>query len=179
MCVGGIPSCHIGMWKNPTNTRHRPNAVSILVHRLRRWTKTEPALGQCLVLAGNGIRIRDACRRLRWWGEYNSNQYSWNQCWLNVRAASLTVDQYEANNEAISGTFWHHQPWPVTEVTVQFVNLLKPVIAIIDGLFSVLFYTNGASTTMTHPLQGNMQMKISTKLHSWWIDLQILPHWQF
>ena len=34
------------------NTRHSPNAVSMLVHCRRRWPNTETALGECLVSAG-------------------------------------------------------------------------------------------------------------------------------
>ena len=33
----------------PTNTRHLPNAVSMLAHRLRRWCNIETALGECRV----------------------------------------------------------------------------------------------------------------------------------
>ena len=36
----------------PANTRHSPNAVSMLAHRLRRWSNIETALGECLVFAG-------------------------------------------------------------------------------------------------------------------------------
>ena len=37
---------------NPANTGNSPNAVSMLVHRLRRWTNIETALDECPVLAG-------------------------------------------------------------------------------------------------------------------------------
>ena len=33
------------------NKRHSPNAVSMLAHRLRRWTNIQTALGECLVFA--------------------------------------------------------------------------------------------------------------------------------
>ena len=36
----------------PANTRHSPNAVSMLAHRLRRWSNIETALGECLTFAG-------------------------------------------------------------------------------------------------------------------------------
>ena len=36
----------------PSNTRHSPNAVSMLVHRLRRWPTIETALSECLVFVG-------------------------------------------------------------------------------------------------------------------------------
>ena len=38
---------------NPANTRHSPNAVSMLVQRRRRWANIETALGECPVFAGN------------------------------------------------------------------------------------------------------------------------------
>ena len=38
---------------NPANTRHSPDAVSMLDQRRRRWASIETALGECLVLAGN------------------------------------------------------------------------------------------------------------------------------
>ena len=38
---------------NPANTRHLPNAVSMLGQRRRRLTNIKTALGECLVLAGN------------------------------------------------------------------------------------------------------------------------------
>ena len=36
----------------PANTRHSPNAVSMLAHRLRRWPNIETALGEFIVFAG-------------------------------------------------------------------------------------------------------------------------------
>ena len=36
----------------PANTRHSPNAVSMLAHRLRRRLDIETALGECPVFAG-------------------------------------------------------------------------------------------------------------------------------
>ena len=36
----------------PANTRHSPNAGTMLVHRLRRWPNIVPALGERLVIAG-------------------------------------------------------------------------------------------------------------------------------
>ena len=39
----------------PANTRHWPNAGSMLAHRLRRWSNIDPALGQCLVFAGSWL----------------------------------------------------------------------------------------------------------------------------
>ena len=38
---------------NPVNTRRSPNAGSMLGQRRRRWANIEPALGECLVIAGN------------------------------------------------------------------------------------------------------------------------------
>ena len=38
----------------PESTRHCPNVVLMLAHRLRRWTNFTPTLGQCLVFAGTG-----------------------------------------------------------------------------------------------------------------------------
>ena len=35
----------------PANTRHSPNAVSMLAYCLRRWPKIEKALGECPVFA--------------------------------------------------------------------------------------------------------------------------------
>ena len=35
------------------NTRHSPNAVSTLDHRLRRWPNIDTALGECFVFAEN------------------------------------------------------------------------------------------------------------------------------
>ena len=32
---------------------HEPNVGSMLVHRLRRWPRIDPALGHCLVFAGS------------------------------------------------------------------------------------------------------------------------------
>ena len=41
-------------WTNaiPAYTRHSPNAVSMLGHRLRRWLNIETALVECPVFAG-------------------------------------------------------------------------------------------------------------------------------
>ena len=39
----------------PANTRHSHNAVSMLGHRLRRWTNIETALIVCLVFSGTGM----------------------------------------------------------------------------------------------------------------------------
>ena len=36
----------------PANKRHWANAGSMLGHRLRRWPNIDPALAQCLLLAG-------------------------------------------------------------------------------------------------------------------------------
>ena len=36
----------------PGNTKHSPNAVLMLAHRLRRWPNIETALGESLVFAG-------------------------------------------------------------------------------------------------------------------------------
>ena len=36
----------------PANTKHSPNAILMLAHRLRRWTSIKTALGECLVFAG-------------------------------------------------------------------------------------------------------------------------------
>ena len=33
-------------------TRHSPNAVSMLGHHLQRWPSIETALGECIVFAG-------------------------------------------------------------------------------------------------------------------------------
>ena len=41
---------------NPANTRHSPNVVSMLAHRLRRWPNIGTALGECLVFAGNNTQ---------------------------------------------------------------------------------------------------------------------------
>ena len=40
------------------NTRHSPNAVSMLAHRLRRWPKIETALDECLVFTGWSLEPR-------------------------------------------------------------------------------------------------------------------------
>ena len=40
--AGGIPS----------NTRHSPIVVSMLVHRLRRWPNIDPTMCDCFVFAG-------------------------------------------------------------------------------------------------------------------------------
>ena len=49
-------NCHLRIARVPVtfpaNTGHLPNAVSMLAHRLRRWTNIETALGECLVFAG-------------------------------------------------------------------------------------------------------------------------------
>ena len=44
----------------PANTTHSPNAVSLLVHRLRRWPNIETALGECLAFAGWCLKQRYA-----------------------------------------------------------------------------------------------------------------------
>ena len=40
------------MSPNPANTRHSPNAISMLGQRRGRWANIETALGECLVFAG-------------------------------------------------------------------------------------------------------------------------------
>ena len=42
----------IEVGKYTANTKHSPNAVSMLAHRLRRWPNIETTLGECLVFAG-------------------------------------------------------------------------------------------------------------------------------
>ena len=39
---------------NPENTRRSPNGGTVLGHRLRRWIKIVPALGERLLSAGRG-----------------------------------------------------------------------------------------------------------------------------
>ena len=40
------------IWTIPANTRHSPNAVSMLSHRLRHWLNIKIALSECLVFSG-------------------------------------------------------------------------------------------------------------------------------
>ena len=49
-----------------TNTRHQPNAVLMLAHRLRPWPNIEKALGKCLVFAGQLV-LRLSCQHHRQW----------------------------------------------------------------------------------------------------------------
>ena len=42
---------------NPANSKHLPNAVSMLGQRRRRWANIETALGECPVFAGIYVNI--------------------------------------------------------------------------------------------------------------------------
>ena len=44
-----VVSCIPEQWR--ANTKHSPNAGTLLVHRLRRWPNSVPTLGECLVFA--------------------------------------------------------------------------------------------------------------------------------
>ena len=57
---GGICVRKIRANIHPANTRHLPNAVSMLVHRLRRWPNIKTAWGECLVLLGRVVLARCA-----------------------------------------------------------------------------------------------------------------------
>ena len=46
----GVLTAWFDQW--PANMRHWPNAGLLLVHRLRRWPSSKPALGQRLMFAG-------------------------------------------------------------------------------------------------------------------------------
>ena len=57
---GGICVWKIRANTRPANTRHSPNAVSMVVHRLRRWPNIKTASGECLVLLGRVVLARCA-----------------------------------------------------------------------------------------------------------------------
>ena len=44
-----------------TNTRHSPNVVSMLAHRLRRWPNIETASGECLEFAAITVPAQSLC----------------------------------------------------------------------------------------------------------------------
>ena len=47
-----VPITPVAVSAFPASTIRRPNAVSMLAHRLRRWPNIEPTLGQRIVFAG-------------------------------------------------------------------------------------------------------------------------------
>ena len=65
----------------PANTRHLPNAASMLGQRRRRWASIETSLGKCLVLAGYAMTILFVCDYGVLWvtvgfAKVNSRNYS-------------------------------------------------------------------------------------------------------
>ena len=61
-------------WFIPANTIHWPNVLSMLAHRLRRWSIIELTLGQCLLFAGLPVIVtmlfskgRPGQRPVFWW----------------------------------------------------------------------------------------------------------------
>ena len=54
--VGGGRCRQTPVW-SPANARIRPDAVSLLAHRQRRWTNIETTLGQVFVFAGRAVHI--------------------------------------------------------------------------------------------------------------------------
>ena len=105
-----------------TQTGHSPKAVSMVAHRLRRWSNIETALGECPVFANTNGAFTQSCFNV---GTPSSTLVQhWNsigrmrrvckhkrgihpelfQCWHTVFEAGPTLKQHWVNSPCLLGT---------------------------------------------------------------------------
>ena len=147
---------------NPANTKHCPNADSMLGQRRRRWTNIDAGLGQCLVFSGRSV-VHYHARNIAYLSTLPiiSNYTSF---WWISRYSLIITNEYHTTNLLLKSCIYHFAECQIRPFDTKVTTCCQ----VSDKLTSVI-------TTMRRGRDALVdRLTASPVLHASWVETPLI-----